>query len=62
MGDNTTTSRKRTYTDEQRQRNAAYLRQYRAAHPDKVKAWRRNYIIKAAQRLQAEGGVEHGGN
>ena len=59
-----TTSRKRTYTPEQRAAQAAYLRRYRAKNPDRVKAWRRNYIIRAAQRMQAEadGGVEHGGD
>lgn len=52
--------------DERRQRNAEYLRRYRAANPERVRAWRRAYILRAAARLQAEaeaearGGAEHG--
>lgn len=45
---------KRVYSDEQRQRNREYLRAYRAAHPDKVKAWRDAYIVRRAARLRAE--------
>lgn len=64
MGDNNTTSRKRTYTPEQRAAQAAYLRRYRAAHPDAVRRWRDTYTLRRAARLQAqaesEGGVEHG--
>lgn len=59
-----TTTKKRVYTPEQRQRNAAYVKAYRARNPDRVKQWRRNYIMAAAARLQAEagGGAEHGGD
>lgn len=45
---------KRVYTDEQRQRNREYLRAYRAAHPERVKAWRDAYIVRRAARLRAE--------
>ena len=54
---------KRT-TDEQRKRNAAYLRRYRREHPEKCRIWRDSYILRRAERLraaQAAGGVEHGG-
>lgn len=57
---------KRVYTDEQRQRNREYLRAYRAAHPERVKAWRDAYIMRRAARLraaaEAEGGVESAGH
>lgn len=52
-------------TDEQRQRWQEYTKCYRREHPEKVKQWRRNYIMRAAARLQAEqarqmeGGVYH---
>lgn len=52
---------KRTYTDEQRQRNAAYLREYRKRNPDKVRAWRDRYVLKRAAKLQAEAEAERGG-
>lgn len=61
-----TTSRKRTYTPEQRAAQAAYLRQYRAAHPDAVRRWRDAYTLRRAARLQADaearGGADRGGN
>lgn len=61
-----TAKKKRTYTDEQRERNAARLREYRKARPDKVRAWRDAYILRRAARLQAEaearGGADCGGN
>lgn len=58
---------KRQFTPEQRQHQAQYLRLYRAAHPDKVRAWRDNYILRRAAKLQAEAaeaerGGEHGGD
>lgn len=28
-----------------------YLRKYRRDHPDKVKQWNENYILRAAQRI-----------
>lgn len=52
-------------TEEQRQRHNEYLRTYRAAHPEKVRAWRERYILRAAARLaeqrteQAEDGDPH---
>lgn len=49
---------KRVYTDEQRQRNREYLRAYRAAHPERVRAWRDNYTLKRAERLRAEAEAE----
>lgn len=49
----TATTTKRPMTPEQRERANAYLRQYRADHPDKVRAWRRNYILRAAARMTA---------
>ena len=44
--------KKRTYTDEQRERNAARLREYRKAHPDRVRAWRDAYILRKAERIK----------
>lgn len=53
--DTSTSKTKRTLTDEQRARNAAYLREYRLHNPDKVRKWRDNYVLRRAARLQAEG-------
>ena len=57
---------KRVYSDEQKQRNREYLRAYRAAHPERVRAWRDAYIMRRAARLraaaEAEGGVESAGH
>ena len=51
-----TMRRQRNYpqTDERRQRANAYLRQYRAEHPEKVRQWRDAYILRRAARLMAE--------
>ena len=46
-------------SEEARQHRNAYLRKYRKEHPDKARAWRQNYIKRAAARLEAaEGGAE----
>ena len=45
---------KRVLTPEQRERNASYLRAYRARNPERVRAWRNNYILRKAARLLAE--------
>lgn len=37
-----------------------YTRQYRAAHPDKVKAWNRAYWLRKAQRAAQDGGGQNG--
>ena len=61
----TISTKKRTYTPEQRLHNAAYLRQYRKKHPDAVRRWRDAYILRRAEKLkaaQAEGGADCGGN
>lgn len=72
MGENTrssttsTAKRRRTYTDEQRARNAAYLRRYRAEHPDTARRWRDAYILRRAEKLRAQmeseakGGADRG--
>ena len=39
-----------------------YRRQYAKANPERVKAWRDNYIIRKAARLQAAQGVPEGGD
>lgn len=56
-------------TDESKQRFYAYLRDYRAKNPDKVRKWREAYILRKAQRLLAErgagdlgGGADRGGD
>lgn len=48
-------------TDEQRQRHNEYQRQYRQANPDRVKRWRERYLLRAAERLMANGGQGEGG-
>ena len=53
-------STKRRYTPEQLAHRAEYLRRYRAAHPEASKRWRRNYILRAAARMQAEAEAEGG--
>lgn len=58
-----TTTKKRTLTPEQKARNAARLRKYRAEHPDRCKRYRETYILRAAQRLlEAEAAERGGGN
>ena len=39
-----------------------YRRQYAKANPERVKAWRDNYIIRKAARLQATPAVPEGGD
>lgn len=53
---------RRTYTDAQRQHMREYMRAYRAAHPEKTRAWRDAYILRRAAKLQAqaEGGADDG--
>lgn len=46
--------KKRTWTDEQRQRYNAYQRDYRRRNPDKTHKWQRDYILRKAARLKAE--------
>lgn len=50
--------RKSTYrrpaSKEARERANAYLRRYRAEHPERVRAWRNAYILRKAARLTAE--------
>lgn len=69
MDTNTSNKRKRVFTEAQRERNNAYLREYRAKNRERVAQWRRNYILRAADRLRAEaeaegekGGAVNGGN
>lgn len=38
-----------------------YLREYRKHNPDKTKQWRRNYILRAAERLHAEAEANQNG-
>ena len=49
----TSSTYRRPATDEARENRNAYMRRYRAAHPDKTRAWRQNYIKRAAARLAA---------
>lgn len=63
MGKNSTSTtstakRRRTYTDEQRARNAEYLRRYRAEHPDAARRWRETYILRKAEKLRAQAEAE----
>lgn len=43
--------KKRTRTPEQREAWNAYLRAYRRDNPEKVKAWKDNYIKRRAAKL-----------
>ena len=43
----------RPMTAEQRERHNAYMRQYRAEHPEKTREWRDRYIMRRAEKLQA---------
>lgn len=63
MGKTGRTGSRYPRTVEQRQRLNAYLRQYRAEHPEKVKAWRDAYIKRRAEKLLAAeqaGGLDAG--
>lgn len=53
MGKTGRTGSRYPRTVEQRQRLNAYLRQYRAEHPERVKRWRDNYIKRRAEKLLA---------
>lgn len=53
MQKQTSTARRYPRTDEQRERFNAYLRKYRAEHPDAVKRWRDTYIKNRAAKLLA---------
>lgn len=53
MGKTAHTGNRYPRTEEQRQRMNAYLRQYRAEHPERVKRWRDNYIKRRAAKLLA---------
>lgn len=57
MANTTTPTTSSTYrrpaTKEARENRNAYMRKYRREHPDKIREWRRNYILRAAQRLHA---------
>ena len=61
-----TETTKRKLTPDQLKQRAAYLREYRAKNPARVRAWRDAYTIRRAAKLQAEaearGGADCGGN
>lgn len=40
--------------EERRRRLNAYKRRYEKEHPEKVKQWRRNSILRTADRIRAE--------
>lgn len=43
----------------QRMKRNAYIRQYRAAHPDKVQQWRINHALNVSARvLDGKGGED----
>ena len=44
--------RRKNMTQEQREAYNAYQRRYRAAHKDKVREWREDYIIRKAEKLK----------
>lgn len=67
MSDTTAKSRRayrRPASPEAREKRNAYMRRYRAEHPDKTRAWREAYIMRTAARLAAadpahsEGGAD----
>ena len=45
---------RRERTPEQKARINAYMRQYRAEHPDNVRRWRENWVLNAAKRVEAQ--------
>ena len=45
---------KKLSPEKRRERLNAYKRRYWKEHPEKVKQWRKNSILRAAARLQAE--------
>lgn len=45
---------RRPVSEEAREHRNAYMRQYRKDHPELTRKWKRNYIIRAAERLLAE--------
>lgn len=53
MGKTGRTCNRSPRTVEQRAKMAAYLRQYRAEHPEKVRQWRDAYIKRRAEKLLA---------
>lgn len=42
-------------TEEARQHMREYQRRYRREHRDKVKQWQRNFYLRQAEKLKAEG-------
>lgn len=46
--------KRKPMTDEQRHKWNEYNRNYRKAHPEKVRNWQDNYIIRKAEKLKAE--------
>lgn len=40
--------------DEQKARRNAYSKRYRALHPERVREWRKSYILRCAERLQKQ--------
>ena len=57
----TKAKRQRYDTEEKREANRAYQRDYRAKNPDKARQWRLNYIMRTAARLQAAQAAAEGG-
>lgn len=53
MTTTTRTTYRRPATEDAREKRNAYMRRYRAEHPDKARTWRQNYIKRAAAKLEA---------
>jgi len=62
MGKTVRMTRRYPQTDAQRTAYNAYQRRYRAEHPDAVKRWQRDYIMRKAARLAAEQSAARGGD
>lgn len=60
MSETTTKRRRKSYktrTGTARDTYNEYQREYRRAHPERVKRWREDAILAAAARIQAERGA-----
>lgn len=49
----------RIRNEQQRAAWAAYMRRYRAEHPERAKLWRERWILRTAAKLQAQAEGAH---
>ena len=48
-------------TEEQRQHWKEYTANYRRQNPERVRQWRRNYVLRAADKLRDQARQQEGG-